>query len=144
MNPRNWWAGALAAFDAPAWVAADRLAELLTLPTGSSAVPHPEPDGALRTARFTLRLLARLPGARWRTSCLYESVAECLVLRRSGVPAAVCIGVKRQGDGAPGTGALGNAARGLAAHAWVARNESDRTFHGLSTMAALSELKAQR
>lgn len=139
MNPRNWWAGARAAVNAPAWIAADRLAELLTLPADTPSVPHLEPHAALRAARRTLRLLSWLPGERWRTSCLYESVAECLVLRRSGVPAAVCIGVKREGDGAPG-----NAVRGLSAHAWVARNESDLRFHGLSTMATLSELKAQR
>ena len=139
MNPRNWWAGARAAVEAPAWITSDRLAELLTLPADMPSVPHPEPDAALRTARKVLRLLSRLPGARWRTSCLYESVAECLVLRRSGVPAAVCIGVKREGGGAPG-----NAAHGLAAHAWVARNQSDARFHGFSTMATLSDLKAQR
>jgi hypothetical protein len=97
-------------------------------------VPRPEPEAALRAARRTLRLLALLPGGRWRATCLYESVAECLVLRRSGVAAAVCIGVKRQGDGTPG----------IAAHAWVARNGSDIRFHGFSTMAALGELKAQR
>ena len=124
----------MAAFESAAWVASPRLAELMTLPAGAPAVPRPEPETALRSARRALRALARIPGRRWRASCLYESVAECLVLRRSGVPAAVCIGVKRGADGRPG----------VEAHAWVARNESDRRFHGFTTMAALEELKTQR
>lgn len=134
MNTRDAWVGTRAALQAPAWIASDRLAELLVLPVDAPPVPHPEPEGALRATRLMLRLLARLPRSRWRTSCLYESVAECLVLRAHGVPAAVCIGVRRQTDGTPG----------IAAHAWVARSESDRRFHGFSTMAALGELKAQR
>jgi hypothetical protein len=128
------WRGARAAFDAPAWVESERLSALMALPADAPAVPRPEPDAALRSARRALRVLARVPGGRWRASCLYESVAECLVLRRSGVPAAVCIGVKRQRDGEPG----------IAAHAWVARNESDRRFHGFTTLGVLEALKSQR
>ncbi len=131
MNPRSGWSGVLAAFRTAAWIESPRFSELLILPGDAPAVPHAEPAVALRTARRTLRLLARMPGHRWRASCLYESVAECLVLRRAGVPAAVCIGVKRGTDGRPG----------IEAHAWVARNESDRRFHGFSTMAVLDQLR---
>ena len=134
MNPRSGWIGALAAFRTAAWIESPRFSELLTLPDDASAVPHAEPEGALRAARRALRLLARVPGHRWRSSCLYESVAECLVLRGAGIPAAVCIGVKRGVDGQPG----------IEAHAWVARNESDRRFHGFSTMAVLDQLRSER
>ncbi len=134
MNPPAGWIGALAAFRSARWIASPRFSDLLTLPAGASAVPRAEPVAALRAARRTLRVLARLPGGHWRTSCLYESVAECLVLRRWGVPAAVCIGVKRGADGKPG----------IEAHAWVARSERDRAFHGFSTMAALDALRRQR
>ena len=134
MGTGSVWAGVRAALDAPEWVGSKRLGELLVLPAGTRAVPRAEPARALRSARRTLRLLSRLPGSRWRASCLYESVAECLVLRRAGIPAAVCIGVKREADGSAG----------LAAHAWVARSEADTRFHGYSTMAVLRELRAQR
>jgi hypothetical protein len=134
MRLTNLWSGVRAALAAPRWVSSPRLTELFILPPDASAVPYEEPYGALRVARRALALLARVPGRRWRATCLYESVAECLVLRARGVPAAVCIGVKRtDGDGA-----------GIAAHAWVARTESDRRFHGFSTMDVLDELKAQR
>ncbi len=126
--------GIRAAIETPRWIASKRLGELLSLPTDARAVPRPEPERGLRAARRTLRVLSWIPGARWRTSCLYESVAECLTLRRSGVPAAVCIGVKREtGD-----------QTGIAAHAWVARHEADTRFHGFSTLAVLDELREQR
>jgi Transglutaminase-like superfamily len=134
MSTGSYWEGVRAALDAPEWVVSKRLGELLALPAAAAGVPHPEPDRALLAARRTLRVLAHLPGGRWRTSCLYESVAECLVLRRAGIPAAVCIGVKREADGSPG----------LAAHAWVARNETDTRFHGFSTLGVLEDLRAQR
>ncbi|MGH7669485.1 MAG: lasso peptide biosynthesis B2 protein [Gemmatimonadaceae bacterium] len=124
----------IAAFRTAAWIESPRFPELLVLPAKVSPVPRSEPVRALHTARRALRLLARIPGGRWRTSCLYESVAECLVLRRAGVPAAVCIGVKRGADGTPG----------IEAHAWVARHETDRQFHGFSTMTVLSQLRNQR
>jgi Transglutaminase-like superfamily len=134
MRLGDWWTGAVAAYRAPGWIDAPRFTELLTLPCESPSVPQAEPSAALRAARSSLRVLARLPGRRWRATCLFESVAECLVLRHAGVPAAVCIGVKRRADGTPG----------IEAHAWVARSESDRRFHGFSTMDVLQELRAQR
>jgi Transglutaminase-like superfamily len=126
--------GIRAALEAPRWIASRRLADLLALPTDASRVPRPEPERGLRAARRALRVLSWIPGGRWRTSCLYESVAECLTLRRSGLPAAVCIGVKHHAGDEPG----------IAAHAWVARTDADTRFHGFSRMALLTELREQR
>lgn len=64
---------------------------------------------AARAARGMLRRLARLPLSPWRNTCLYRSIAECLVLRYYGVPAAVRLGVRNE---APPHGAI-------VAHAWV-------------------------
>ncbi len=72
---------------------------------------------ALRSAQRTLALLARVPGGRWRTTCLYRSVAECLALRAVGVEARVAIALAQElGWGhkqelVPGPGVV--------AHAWV-------------------------
>ncbi|HVB29931.1 MAG TPA: lasso peptide biosynthesis B2 protein [Gemmatimonadaceae bacterium] len=134
MTTRDVWQGARAAFETPAWIRPERLAGLLTLPADAPAVARAEPASALGAARRALRVLSWLPGGRWRTSCLYESVAECVVLRRSGIPAAVCIGVKRDAGGSPA----------IAAHAWVARGEADTRFHGFATLAVLDALRAQR
>ena len=54
-------------------------------------------DVAVRVAHRALRLLARVRPSRWRATCLYRSVAECLTLRALGFPARVVIGV---GNGA--------------------------------------------
>lgn len=52
-------------------------------------------------------LLAWLPRP-WRKTCLTRSVVLFHLLRRSGVPVELCIGVKREQDG-------------MAAHAWLVR-----------------------
>lgn len=99
-------AGARAALASRRWIDGPRLTELLRDPP-----PAPErrvPRGATGAAMLLLRGLARLPGSPWRNTCLYRSVAECLVLRRYGVPATLRIGVKN-GDG------------DIEAHAWVVR-----------------------
>ncbi len=107
-------AGVRAALVAPRWIEGARLAELMRMP--EPAGPERRvPRGATGAANRLLRVLARLPGARWRSTCLYRSVAECLVLRRYGVPAVLCIGVKNDtGD--------------IEAHAWVVR--ADRPAQG--------------
>jgi hypothetical protein len=98
--------GVRAALAAPRWIDGARLTELLREPAR-----RPErrvPRGATGAALLLLRVLARLPGSPWRNTCLYRSVAECLVLRRYGVPAMLRIGVK-------------NGAGEIEAHAWVVR-----------------------
>jgi hypothetical protein len=101
-------AGAWAALRVPLWLRGDRLSALLAPP---AAVPSPArgvPRGAVGAAFLALRVLARVPGRAWRFTCLYRSAAECLLLRRYGVPAHVRIGVRSE-DGA------------ILAHAWVVR-----------------------
>jgi hypothetical protein len=66
----------------------------------------------IRASRVVVRVLAAVPGLPWRNTCLYRSVAECLALRRYGVPAVVRIGV-RAGQGAETP---------IVAHAWVVRD----------------------
>jgi hypothetical protein len=111
-SPLAMLAGARAALASPRWIEGARLAELLRDPP--PAVERRVPRGATGAALLLLRALARLPGARWRNTCLYRSVAETLVLRRYGVPAILKIGVKS---------AVGD----IEAHAWVVR--ADRPRH---------------
>ena len=106
-------AGAWAALRAPFWLEGPRLAALLRPPAdarGEAAAPR----GAVGAAMRMVRLLARLPRSPWRNTCLYRSVAECLVLRRYGVPALVRIGVRNDVE----SGAEGGE---ILAHAWVVR-----------------------
>lgn len=73
---------------------------------------HPSPvapDLGLRAARATLRVLGRVPLLPWRNTCLYRSVAECLVLSRVGIACRLRVGV-RHGAAQPGS---------VEAHAWV-------------------------
>ena len=106
-------AGVHAALASPRWIEGARLTELLRDPP-----PAPErrvPRGATGAAMLLLRALARLPRSPWRNTCLYQSAAECLVLRRYGVPATLKIGVK-------------NGSGDIEAHAWVVR--ADRAGQG--------------
>ena len=100
-------AGAWAALTAPLWLGGERLASLLHAPAGARDDAEP-PRGAVGSALTLLRYLARVPRSPWRDTCLYRSAAECLVLRRYGVPALVRIGVKNEGGS-------------IIAHAWVVR-----------------------
>lgn len=86
------------------------LTDLLAAPERSGSQ---EGDAALSVAvaHKTLRALAAVPGLPWRNTCLYRSVAECLVLRAYSVAARLCLGVESQ-DSVP---------HGLIAHAWVER-----------------------
>lgn len=73
---------------------------------------HPTPvapDLGLRVARATLRILGRMPLLPWRNTCLYRSVAECLVLSRAGIACRLRLGVQRPAD-PPAS---------VVAHAWV-------------------------
>jgi Transglutaminase-like superfamily len=102
-------AGVWGALRVPFWLRGRRWTELLSPPAGATpgAVP---PRGTARAAVLAVRVLAAVPGSPWRYTCLYRSVAECLALRRFGVPAVVRIGV-RSATGAPDSAIL--------AHAWV-------------------------
>ena len=100
--------GVWAALRVPLWLRGRRWTELLSPPAGAAAAAPPR--GAARAARGAVRVLAAVPGSPWRNTCLYRSVAECLALRRYGVPAVVRIGV-RAADG-PGK-------QPILAHAWV-------------------------
>jgi Transglutaminase-like superfamily len=109
-------AGAGSALRTPGWVEGPRLAELMRAPSPASS-DAAAPRGAVRAAVTLVQVLARLPRSRWLNTCLYRSVAECLVLRRFGVPAVLRIGVRSE-------------AGAIAAHAWVVR--ADRADAGPS------------
>jgi hypothetical protein len=138
MGPRSFVAGVRAALEAPAWIGSPRLAQLLE-PNGSQAAGSapaapgltPAAVAALRVAFGTLRVLARLRrlGGPWRYTCLYRSVAGCLVLRRHGSVATLRLGARGSRAGttttspgvAPSAGVSAAAAghAGVSAHAWV-------------------------
>lgn len=103
--------GAWSALRVPLWLRGRRWQELLVPPAAAAAEPDP-PRGVIRASRVVIRVLSAVPGLPWRNTCLYRSVAECLALRRYGVPAVVRIGV-RAGQGAETP---------IVAHAWVVRD----------------------
>jgi hypothetical protein len=103
--------GAWSALRVPLWLHGRRWQELLVPPAAAAAEPDP-PRGVIRASRVVVRVLSAVPGLPWRNTCLYRSVAECLALRRYGVPAVVRIGV-RAGQGAETP---------IVAHAWVVRD----------------------
>lgn len=113
-SPLAMVAGARAALASPRWIDGPRLAELLREDAGAHADAR-VPRGAMGVAMLLIKALSRIPGSPWRNTCLYRSVAECLVLRRYGVPATLKIGV-RSGSG------------DIEAHAWVVR--ADRPWAG--------------
>ena len=102
---------AWAAARVPLWLHGRRWTELLQEPPPRPRRAAP-PRGTLWTAVTTVRILAAVPGSPWKYTCLYRSVAECLVLRRYGYPAVVRIGVR--GERGPNPG--------IVAHAWVVRD----------------------
>ena len=114
-DPRAVLAGVRAALESPRWIDGPGLAELLREPSPRPGADGRVPRGAIGAAMILLRVLGRLPGERWRNTCLYRAVAECLVLRRYGVPATLKIGV-RSGEG-------------IEAHAWVVRPDRPAPGH---------------
>ena len=84
----------------------------LRVPTGKRA-RRPTPDESVDMAA---RLLSRLSRSRlggvWRDTCLYQSVATCVVLRYYGTPAVLKLGAKRDGEA-------------VSAHAWVETGAGD-------------------
>lgn len=77
-------------------------------PPGARARNATDARATVLAAHAALRRLARLRTGYWRSTCLYLSVAECLVLRELGFPARVVIGARF-------TTAKGT----VTAHAWV-------------------------
>jgi hypothetical protein len=106
--------GVAAALRAPLWLRGERLTELMEAPAALPA-ERAVPRGATGSAFLLLRMLGRVPGSPWRSTCLYRSIAECLVLRRHGVPAVLRIGVRNEGP----------PANAIVAHAWVVRAPAD-------------------
>jgi len=100
--------GVGAALRTPVWLRDGRLRRFLDGVGERRPSPAP-PAVGLRAARVTLRLLARVPLLPWRNTCLYRSVAECLVLRGVGLACRLRIGV-HHGAGQPAS---------IEAHAWV-------------------------
>ena len=84
--------------------------------TSATPVDRAVVDRAVRTSLRALWWLARLPLSPWRNTCLFRSVAECLIFRRYGVSSRVCLGVRI------------NDISAVNAHAWV-------EIHGESTSA---------
>ena len=101
--------GVIGAWRAPT-VIANGLSALIAAPVAVASAAARTVDASLasRAAHAAVARLARVAPARWRNSCLYRSVAECVALRAIGLPARVVIGV--------GTSAT---ADDVIAHAWV-------------------------
>ena len=107
-----------AALRSPRWTGGKRLQSLLREPT-TGATRAGDPLAAIRASAITLRLLARFPFLPWRNTCLYRSVAECLVRRHYGLGGVLRLGVGHAKD----------CADAIAAHAWVEQSASDEPVH---------------
>jgi len=112
-RPAAYVVGVAAALTLPWWLGGKRLAQLVRAP-GPLRARRGDPAAALRAAHRALRVLARTRLPWWRNTCLYRSLAGCLVLRRYGIACRVELGVGRAGE----TAAIG-------AHAWVVRGDGE-------------------
>jgi hypothetical protein len=125
-------AGLLAAWRAPRAIDSGLAPLLAPASLGTTRAGARDARRAAYVAHAALARLARLRPARWRSTCLYRSVAECLALRALGLPARVVIGV---GNGSTSADTI--------AHAWV---ECDgvrcRSTRGDAELEALSSLDA--
>ena len=135
-------AGVAAALQSPLWLGGGRLRQLIGAPTDlidQTRATHAERAGqALRAAHLTLRLLDRVAFPVWRNTCLYRAVAECLVLRRYGIPARLELGVARLGLRGWRLGAGDDEApKRITAHAWVVRADVEVTTGATATLAVL-------
>ena len=125
--------GLRAAWRTPSIIAHD-LAALLAPPTMlPRQLAADEPASiAVRVAHRTLAILTRARPSRWRATCLYRSVAECLTLRALGFPARVVIGVGN-----------GTAPAATIAHAWVeCEGMRCRSTRGAADLEALAATRA--
>ena len=90
---------------------------LLRPPTASARIPMARSrTRALRATIYTLHLLRRFNGNRWRYTCLYRSVAATLTLRTLGENAVLKLGARRDGEE-------------VGAHAWV-EDADGRVLYG--------------
>jgi len=120
--------GVRAAWGTPSVVARD-IGALLAPPAALPRRRAADAIIAVRVAHRAIAILAHANPSRWRATCLYRSVAECLALRTLGLPARVVIGV---GNGAAPAATI--------AHAWVecegVQCRSTRGAAELETLAA--------
>ncbi len=100
--------GVGAAVWTPLWLRDERLRRLVDGIEQTDPSPL-APHLALRAARVVLRVLGGVPHVPWRSTCLYRSVAECLVLRRFGIACRLRFGVRHAGE----------MSTAIEAHAWV-------------------------
>ena len=109
--------GLRAAWSAPHAIEGGLAPLLVCTEAGAQPASVRDAHRAVLVAHAALSRLARLRPSRWRATCLYRSVAECLALRALGFPARVVIGV-------------GGPTHDTVAHAWVecdgVRCRSDR------------------
>ena|SRR5437870_5030360 len=121
--------GVAAALQSPLWLGRGKLVRLISQLSPIAPIPqtHAERAGqAVRAAEVTLRLLARAAFPVWRNTCLYRAVAECLVLRRYGIPCRLELGVASHD--APGR---------ITAHAWVVRSDGGQATTSSPALAVL-------
>jgi len=127
--------GVYAALVTPEWIAGRRFDTLLAprdegayataVPSDTSSdrsiVYAPSIALGIRASRWMIRHLSRLPRSPWRDTCLYQSVAECIMLRSLGVPATVVLGVRSTADAtsSPPASSVASPLTSIAAHAWV-------------------------
>ncbi len=122
--------GMATALSVPVHLRGRRFARLLEGLATDRVRPGVYPDLAVRSNRWAIQRLARLPF--WKNTCLYRAIGECLVLRAYGQPAVVRLGVRPGGQ-----------ASDVEAHAWVER--SDESLDSLTgTYRPLVPSKSQR
>lgn len=117
--------GGTAALCVPYWLRGARLAGLMERDRAAADRQIAAAEVAIRGAHYALRLLSRARFLPWRNTCLYRSVAECLVLRHYGIPCRLRIGVQ---NSHPPAGPI-------AAHAWVVRADREAAPPSLATLA---------
>lgn len=103
-----------AALQTSGYMRSDRWRELLDIDARVPAATRSCPPSAIRWAVRVVRLvsLLRIPG--YRNTCLYRSVAVCILLRSCGEPVRLRLGASSDGV--------------VKAHAWVETNSGAVRF----------------
>ena len=115
--------GMFAALRTPFHLHGGQLSSLLD-PSRRSPDTSSDPTRAVRFAVAMIGVLSRLRTPLWRNTCLYRSIAECLVLRAKGLDARLVLGV-RNADPPHGP---------IEAHAWVSLDEETATSSNYSPL----------